>query len=87
MNLSILMELAYLISAVLFVFGLKRMGSPATAVRGNQLASLAMLIAIVTTLSDQALQGRITWGVIAGGLVLGSVIGAFAAFRIPRSEA
>jgi NAD(P) transhydrogenase subunit beta len=85
-NLSILMELAYLISAVLFVFGLKRMGSPATAVRGNQLASLAMLIAIVTTLSDQALQGRITWGVIAGGLVLGSVIGAFAARTVKMTS-
>jgi NAD(P) transhydrogenase subunit beta len=85
-NLSILIELAYLVSAVLFVFGLKRMGSPATAVRGNQLASLAMLIAIVATLSEQAMAGAISWTVIAGGLVLGSLIGAVAARTVKMTS-
>jgi NAD(P) transhydrogenase subunit beta len=85
-NLSILIELAYLVSAVLFVFGLKRMGSPATAVLGNQLPSLAMLIAIVATLSEQAMAGAISWTVIAGGLVLGSLIGAVAARTVKMTS-
>ena len=45
-----LVKLFYLLSAVLFIFGLKRLSSPATARSGNWLASLGMLIAIVVTL-------------------------------------
>ncbi len=87
MNLSILIELAYLLSAVLFVFGLKRMGSPATAVRGNQLASIAMLIAIVATLGDQAMSGgAINWGVIIAGLAVGGLIGAVAAKTVKMTS-
>ena len=44
-----LIEVAYLASAVLFVVGLKRLQSPATARGGNALASLAMLVAIIAT--------------------------------------
>ena len=43
-------KLAYLLAAVLFIFGLKRLSSPATARSGNWIASLGMLIAIVATL-------------------------------------
>lgn len=73
MNVTMGVQLAYLVSAVLFVFGLKRMGSPATARRGNQLASLAMLVAVVTTLVQI---GAVDWTKIAMGVALGSVIGA-----------
>ncbi|MGM0705406.1 MAG: NAD(P)(+) transhydrogenase (Re/Si-specific) subunit beta, partial [Bacteroidota bacterium] len=43
-------ELAYLLSAVLFVLGLKRMQTPPTARSGNALAALGMLTAVVATL-------------------------------------
>ena len=46
-------ELLYLGSAVLFILGLKRLGSPRTARRGNTLAATGMLAAIIITLIDQ----------------------------------
>ena len=46
MNADILVELTYLLSAILFVVGLKRLQSPASARGGNALASFAMLLAI-----------------------------------------
>ena len=76
MNLSILVELTYLVSAVLFVVGLKRMQSPASARQGNRLAALAMLLAIVATLVDNA---AVSWTGILIGIALGSAVGAGAA--------
>ena len=52
MDFSLWVELSYLLSSVLFVVGLKRLQSPATARGGNRLAASAMLIAIVATLLD-----------------------------------
>ncbi len=67
-----LSNLAYLLAAVLFIFGLKRLSSPATARSGNRIASLGMLIAIVTTL---VFEGIVTWPMIIIGMVVGSAIG------------
>ena len=44
---------AYLVAASLFVLGLKGLSHPRSAVRGNRLSALGMLIAIVVTLIDQ----------------------------------
>jgi NAD(P) transhydrogenase subunit beta len=78
MNLSTFVELAYLVSAVLFVTGLKRMQSPATAREGNALGALAMLIAIVATLINPA-NPILDWPGILIGIVVGGLIGAVAA--------
>ena len=43
-------EIIYLVAAVLFVLGLKGLSHPRTAIRGNQMAALAMLLAAVVTL-------------------------------------
>jgi len=67
-----ILDLAYLLSAVLFIFGLKRMQSPVTARTGNALASLGMLVAIVATLF---LQEILSWRMILGGVALGGLIG------------
>ena len=45
--MDILIQFAYVVSAALFIFGLKQLGSPATARRGNMISSLGMLLAIV----------------------------------------
>ena len=45
-------ELLYLGAAVLFILGLKQLSSPRTARRGNMLASVGMLIAVVVTLAN-----------------------------------
>ena len=39
-------DIAYLIAAVFFIFGLKFLSSPKSARRGNQLAALGMAIAV-----------------------------------------
>jgi len=78
-TLTTAVELAYLLSAVLFVFGLKKLGSPASARQGNALASSAMLIAIVVTLLEH---GVVNWQAIAGGIVAGALIGTLLARRV-----
>ena len=73
---SLLIQLAYVVSAALFIFGLKLLGSPATARRGNRLSAAGMLLAIVAALLDQ---GIVDYSFILGGFVLGGLIGAAAA--------
>ena len=48
-GINLFIQYVYLASAVLFIFGIKLLGSPATARRGNFLAALGMFIAIVAT--------------------------------------
>jgi NAD(P) transhydrogenase subunit beta len=69
-------EVLYLIAAVLFIIGIKRLASPATAVGGNRLSAVGMLIAIVVTLLDRSIVG---YGVIVAGLVVGSALGLWLA--------
>jgi NAD(P) transhydrogenase subunit beta len=76
MDVSTVVELAYLLSAVLFVVGLKRMQSPATARPGNALAAAAMLLAIIATLVDNQV---LDWTWIVVGIVTGGLIGGVAA--------
>ena len=83
MDLSTMVELAYLASAVLFVVGLKRMQSPATARPGNALAATAMLIAIIATLIDNQV---LDWTGILIGIVIGGVIGGIAARTVKMTS-
>ena len=73
---SLLIDLAYVVSAALFIFGLKLLGSPATARRGNRLSAAGMLLAIVAALLHQDI---VDHSFILGGFVLGGLIGAAAA--------
>jgi NAD(P) transhydrogenase subunit beta len=63
----------------MFVFGLKMLGSPATARKGNLISSLGMLLAIVITLVNEI---KLPWENIIAGLIVGSLIGAFAARKV-----
>ena len=72
-------NLSYLVASVLFIVGLKGLAHPRSAVRGNQLGALGMLIAIVATILGQGIAG---WEVVLGGLVLGGLIGGVLAQRI-----
>jgi NAD(P) transhydrogenase subunit beta len=76
MDSHILVELTYLLSAILFVVGLKRLQSPATARGGNALGAVAMLLAIVATFVDAEI---LSWGGILIGMATGSLIGGVAA--------
>jgi NAD(P) transhydrogenase subunit beta len=72
----LIMQLAYLLSAVLFILGLKRLSHPDTARGGNRLAAIGMLLAIVATLVGEQMM---TWQWIIGGLLIGTVVGGFMA--------
>ncbi len=65
-------KLLYLLAAVLFIVGLKRLSSPATARSGNRLGALGMLIAIVAT---AVFTGILSWTMVIIGLIVGSLIG------------
>jgi H+-translocating NAD(P) transhydrogenase subunit beta len=73
----------YLVAAVLFVVGLKRLSSPATARQGNQLGAIGMLIAVVVTLLDRQVVSYVT---ILAGLVVGGTIGALLARRVEMTD-
>ena len=65
---------AYIVAAVLFIFGLKHLSSPATARAGNRLAALGMLIALGATLLDRQI---ISFWLIAAGTLVGAAIGIY----------
>ena len=74
-----LINFAYLVAATLFIFGLKGLASPRTAVRANQVGAIGMLIAILATCFERQILG---YGVILGGLALGSALGAVIAVKV-----
>jgi len=77
-------SIGYLLSAALFIFGLKKLGHPRTAPFGNQLGAMGMLAAVITTIVQMQLTGEgvVDWTLIAGGLVLGSLIGYWMAVKV-----
>lgn len=77
--MSNLIQVGYLVSAALFILGLKGLARPRTAVRGNQLGATGMLLAILVTLTDQQI---VSYGVLAAGLVIGGLIGVALATRV-----
>lgn len=78
-----LINFAYLVASVLFILGLKGLTHPRTAVRGNLLGALGMLLAVVVTLLDQRV---VTFEYIFAGILVGSLIGALFAVRIPMTS-
>lgn len=74
-----LVDLCYLVSAVLFIIGLKGMTKPRTAVRGNWIGSLAMLLAVVATMLHRDV---VSWTGILIAIAIGSVIGTVIAKRV-----
>lgn len=81
--MSTLTDLLYLIAAILFILGLKNLGSPKTARRGNALALLGMLIAIAITLFDKHI---LSFEYIIAGLVIGSAVGGYAAKKVQMTQ-
>ena len=76
-------QLTYLVAASLFIIGLKKLGSPATARNGNLLASVGMLLAVIATLLDRQV---LNYQMILLGLAIGSAVGAIAAYKVQMTE-
>ena len=73
----------YIVAAALFIFGLKQMSSPATAVRGNLISAVGMFIAVVVTLFAREII-EFQWIVV--GIVVGSLVGAITAKRVAMTS-
>ena len=71
----------YIISSILFAFGLKFLGSPVTARRGNMLSSLGMLLAVLATLCSGHI---INFQWILIGIIIGASLGALVAFKAAK---
>ena len=78
-----LINIWYIVAAALFIFGLKRLGSPATAVRGNMFSALGMLIAIAVTLFNAQI---LTYEWILGAAIIGAIIGYVAAEKVAMTS-
>ena len=78
------LELSYLIASILFIFGLKMLSHPESARKGNILAGIGMVMAIVTTIIFHRVDGEpignIGW--ILGAIALGTVIGWVIAVKV-----
>ena len=75
--------IAYIVSAILFILGLKRLGSPATARTGNRLSALAMLLAVLATVFSNDIA---SWEWILAGVMIGSGIGVYSARKIQMTS-
>ena len=73
----------YLVAAVLFIVGLKRLQSPETARMGNRLSAVGMLIAIVVTFLSSK---TVSYGTIIAGLVVGGAIGLLIARSVKMTS-
>ena len=83
MDISILVNLTYIAASILFIVGLKMLGSPDTARQGNLLSASGMLLAVVITLLDQNI---IDYRFIAGALLAGGIVGYFAATKVQMTS-
>jgi len=86
--LEAVIKVAYIAAAALFIFGLKYMGHPRTAVRGNLLGASGMSLAILVTLMDKsmAFTSPVVIIFLVLGVGIGSAIGASFALRVPMTD-
>jgi len=88
-HLLTLINLAYLVAAILFILAFKLLAHPRTAVRGNILGAVGMAIAMVATLGEQPIyetfqkyQSTQNYWIIFAGVAIGTVIGAIMALKV-----
>jgi|TARA_B100001964_G_scaffold7214_1_gene7808 NAD(P) transhydrogenase subunit beta len=75
-------DIGYLVAALLFILGLKKLGHPRTAPTGNLYGASGMLLAVAVTLARMSETGILGWELIVGGLALGALIGTWMALRV-----
>jgi NAD(P) transhydrogenase subunit beta len=78
-----LVDLVYLISAVFFILGIKGLTKPKTAVRGNMLSAIGMLIAVVITLLNKSI---VSYEYIIAGVLVGGAVGGIMATKIQMTS-
>lgn len=74
---------SYLFAIILFIFGLKGLSHPKTALRGNNLSMAGMALAVAVTLAHPDVQN---YPLIFAGLALGAAIGIPVALKIQMTS-
>ncbi len=70
-------DIAYLIAAILFIFGIKRLSKVRTARQGNFLAALGMFLAVFITLLN-----NLQYELIIAGIIIGAMIGMIISVKV-----
>ena len=83
MRITLLINLVYIASAIMFIYGLKLLTSPVTARRGNFISAVGMFLAVVVTLASG---GIIDYKWIALGIIVGGLIGGFFARLVQMTQ-
>ncbi|HIQ36486.1 MAG TPA: NAD(P)(+) transhydrogenase (Re/Si-specific) subunit beta [Desulfocapsa sulfexigens] len=83
MSTENIIDFVYLISAVLFMLGIKNLSSPATAKFGNKLSMAGMLVAIAATLASPDIFG---YTMIIIAIAIGAAIGGYAAIKVEMTS-
>ncbi len=73
------LDVLYIVAFALFIQGLRGLSGPTTAVRGNRIAAVGMVIAVIATLLSRN-EGN--WGLIVLGVALGTAVGVPAARQV-----
>jgi len=78
------LEITYVIASVLFILGLKMLSHPLTARKGNILAAIGMVLAIVATILFHQKDGKPIGniGLIIAAIAVGTIIGWVVAKRV-----
>ncbi|MDP6324430.1 MAG: NAD(P)(+) transhydrogenase (Re/Si-specific) subunit beta [Candidatus Thalassarchaeaceae archaeon] len=79
---AVVWDIGYLVSAALFILGIKKLSSPKTAPQGNRLGAYGMLLAVLVTMAKMHSEGIIGIELIAGGLAVGTIIGVWMATKV-----
>jgi proton-translocating NAD(P)+ transhydrogenase subunit beta len=66
--------ISYIVAAILFIFGLKRLSSPSTARSGNRVAAIGMALALGVTLLDRQI---VSYWTLTIGTLIGAVMGVY----------
>jgi NAD(P) transhydrogenase subunit beta len=85
LSIQTLTQLSYLVAAALFILGLKRMSSPATAVSGVRWAGVGMLLATLVTL---AFMGASSFNLILviAAIAIGSILAWVSGKRVAMTD-
>ena len=80
--IEILIDLGYIVASILFIIGIKMLGRPERARRGNLVSALGMLIAVVSAMLECCLS--FSW--VIAGMVVGAAIGVIAARTVKMTS-
>ena len=83
-NISAFQNLIYIAASILFITGIKMLGKEDTAVKGNFLSALAMLIAVVITFLDPDVQ--VNPYLILAGIGVGATVGSLIALKVKMTS-